>query len=287
MTFDPPLDHDALLTLARKTEAAAHDGDRDRLETAALHLFEALLDHVGAERLDLLHLSPGKDRLLLRGQQRVIDLLVELAVAAQSPGPCDCDNLARQLSAQLSLQADDERLAGVAARRLSLKENPMTVTQPLRDEHADLFPHLAELDAVAAGLAEWQADTPARLDNIVEFLRNHLIPHARAEEAALYPRVEQAMNAPGATDTMKADHVEIVRRIEALAALAAAVDAGPASPAQAEQLRAQLYGLGAILALHFRKEEDVLLPVLDAKLSAEEAKAMFADMTAVAHPHAA
>ena len=163
----------------------------------------------------------------------------------------------------------------------------MTVTQPLRDEHADLFPHVAELDAVAAGLAEWQADTPARLDNIVEFLRDHLIPHARAEEAALYPRVEQAMNAPGATDTMKADHVEIVRRIDALAALAAAVDAGPASPTQAEQLRAKLYGLGAILALHFHKEEDVLLPVLDAKLSDEEAKAMFTDMTAVSHTHAA
>lgn len=161
----------------------------------------------------------------------------------------------------------------------------MTVTQPLRDEHADLLPHLAELDTVAAGLVDWKPDTPARLDDIVEFLRDHLVPHARAEEAALYPRVEQAMSAPGATDTMKADHVEIVRRSDALAALVAAVDAGPAAPDQAEQLRAQLYGLSAILTLHFHKEEDVLLPVLDAKLSVDDAKAMFADMVAVAHPH--
>ena len=57
------------------------------------------------------------------------------------------------------------------------------------------------------------------------------------------------------------------------------------APDQAEQLRAQLYGLSAILTLHFHKEEDVLLPVLDAKLSADDAKAMFADMVAVAHPH--
>lgn len=118
MTFAPPLNHDALLTLAHKTEAAAHDSDRDRLETTSLHLFEALVDHVDAERLDLAHLAPGEGRLLLRGQQRVVDLLVELAVAAQSPGPCHCDNLAQHLSAQLSLQADDERLAGVATRRL-------------------------------------------------------------------------------------------------------------------------------------------------------------------------
>jgi hypothetical protein len=36
--------------------AAAHDGDRDRSETATPHLFEALVDHVGAERADLVHL---------------------------------------------------------------------------------------------------------------------------------------------------------------------------------------------------------------------------------------
>lgn len=161
----------------------------------------------------------------------------------------------------------------------------MPVTQPLRDEHADLFPHLAELDRVAAGLDHWPADTPARLDGIVEFLRGHLIPHARAEEAALYPRFEQALgSAPGATDTMRADHVEIIRRIDRLAALVAAVDARPADPDQTEQLKAQLYGLAAILTLHFRKEEDVLLPVLDAMLSADDAKAMFAEMVAVAHP---
>ena len=28
----------------------------------------------------------------------------------------------------------------------------MRLTEPLRDEHADLLPHIAELDAVAAGL---------------------------------------------------------------------------------------------------------------------------------------
>jgi len=160
----------------------------------------------------------------------------------------------------------------------------MRLTEPLRDEHADLLPHLAELDAVAAGLDHWQADTAARLDSIVKFLRGHLIPHARAEEAVLYPAVEQVMGAPGATDTMKADHDEIVARIDRLAGAIATVGAAPASPEQAEQLRAQLYGLSAILHLHFRKEEEVLLPMLDTHLSADEAQQMFADMAAVAHP---
>ena len=162
----------------------------------------------------------------------------------------------------------------------------MSVTEPLRHEHADLLPHLAELDAVAASLGSWEPDTGRRLQGIVEFLRGHLVPHARAEEAALYPAVERAMGAPGATDTMKADHVEIVGRIERLADSVTAVGAGPASAAQAEQLRAQLYGLSAILHLHFHKEEDVLLAVLDARLTQGEAQQMFTEMVAVAHPHA-
>jgi iron-sulfur cluster repair protein YtfE (RIC family) len=160
----------------------------------------------------------------------------------------------------------------------------MRRTEPLRDEHATLLPHIAELDAVAAGLDHWQADTAARLDSIVEFLRGHLVPHAQAEEAVLYPAVERVMGAPGATDTMKADHDEIVARIDRLAGATATVGTAPASPEQAEQLRAQLYGLSAILHLHFRKEEEVLLPVLDTHMSADDAHQMFAEMAAFAHP---
>ena len=91
----------------------------------------------------------------------------------------------------------------------------MTVTEPLRQEHADLLPHLAELDFAAADLDTWRSCAPNRL----------------------------------------------------------------------KQLRAQLYGLSAILHLHFNKEEQVLLPVLDAHMSADDAERLFARMRAVAHPH--
>ncbi|MEO6987338.1 MAG: hypothetical protein ABI239_01675 [Aquihabitans sp.] len=106
--------HSQLLTLARKAEAAASDGDPERLENTALTLFEALIAHVDQERSDLAQLAPAQRRLLVRGQQRVVDLLVELAIEAQAPGPCQCTRLSRELSARLSLQADDERRAGIA-----------------------------------------------------------------------------------------------------------------------------------------------------------------------------
>jgi iron-sulfur cluster repair protein YtfE (RIC family) len=159
------------------------------------------------------------------------------------------------------------------------------VTEPLRSEHRDLLPRVQALRELAAGVGAWTAATPGRLADSVAFLREHLVPHARAEESALYPAVEAAMGSPRATATMAADHVEIVRRIDTLDALVTSVGADPPDPAQAEELKAQLYGLHAILVLHFSKEEETLLPELDAHMTPEQAAAMFADMVAIAHPH--
>jgi hypothetical protein len=110
MTSHEPLGHEELLTLARKTVAAAHDGDRERLESAALRLFDALMDHVDAERVELLRLPPGDGRLIARGQERVVNLLADLAFSVTAGGACQCEALAEQLLAHLALQADDERV---------------------------------------------------------------------------------------------------------------------------------------------------------------------------------
>jgi hypothetical protein len=116
MDLLPALDHDQLLTLAFKTQAAAHDGDRDRLKADTLKLFAAFTEHLLSERPALLRVSPGDARILLRGQQRIVDLLIELAVyAARNSGECCCDRLADTLLAELTLQADDERRHLVAA----------------------------------------------------------------------------------------------------------------------------------------------------------------------------
>jgi hypothetical protein len=75
-----------------------------------LHLFQALADHVGAERPDLLRLAPADARLLERGQQRVVDGLVELAAtAATGESDCRCGHIADAVLTELTLQADSER----------------------------------------------------------------------------------------------------------------------------------------------------------------------------------
>ncbi len=100
--------HDELLTLARKMEAAAADGDQSRLEAATVKLFDALREHIGAERPDLRRLPPPEARHLAEGQRRVLDELAALTAGGSSPGLCDCAARAADVVAGLYLQAADE-----------------------------------------------------------------------------------------------------------------------------------------------------------------------------------
>lgn len=120
MDIEASLNHEQLLTLARKVQAAARDRDTDRLSRANFRLFAALVDHLGGEAAALVHLPPGEARLLRRGQERVVDAVVDVALSSQTSGrSCRCAELADALVAQLSLQTDDERIhlgaAGIAA----------------------------------------------------------------------------------------------------------------------------------------------------------------------------
>lgn len=107
-----PLDHEALLTLARKVRAAASDADPDRMERAAKHFTDALDRHLQSEILALGRATPAEAQMLKQGQDRIYALASRLVSDASSgcyrPGR-DCKSRAEELVALLSLQARDER----------------------------------------------------------------------------------------------------------------------------------------------------------------------------------
>lgn len=74
---------------------------------------------------------------------------------------------------------------------------------------------------------------------------------------------------------MISDHRAIVSRIDALAT---------AGPDDVEQLQELLYGLYALLIVHFRKEEDDYLPLFDER-PPEEVAAIFERMGEHGHAH--
>src|SRR5512141_2011210 len=118
-----------------------------------------------------------------------------------------------------------------------------TLTQPLRDEHKELIPHIEQILQVADSLPEASVEQiRGGVQEAYEFLAYHLIPHAQAEEAALYPTVQKVLGSPEATRTMSRDHVEVGRYVEELAELQ-----GNPSPRNFKSLQRVLYGLYALV----------------------------------------
>lgn len=155
------------------------------------------------------------------------------------------------------------------------------LTQPLRDEHRELHAHVHEILTVADALAD---QTPEALRDqlaaVSAFLRRDLLRHAAAEEAALYPVVGHVIGAPEATATMSRDHREIEDLSGQLERLVARIGTGRVEAADARRI---LYGLHALVSLHFAKEEEVYLPILDELLTPEGAERLFADLERAAH----
>lgn len=167
----------------------------------------------------------------------------------------------------------------------------MRLTEPLRDEHNELIPHIEKLRAVADSVGDVPIETLRHgVNEAYEFLTHHLIPHAEAEDHALYPVVAKVMGTPGATATMSRDHVEVGRLTEELGRLRSQIAGGAVGESQLKGLRRVLYGLYTLVGVHFAKEEEIYLPLLDAGLTPEEARRMFEQMEAAAevakHRHA-
>ena len=158
------------------------------------------------------------------------------------------------------------------------------ITQPLRDEHRELLPHIEHLRIAADAVGELSdVALKRRLDGVHDFLLNQLIPHAEAEDKALYPVVAKAMGAAQATATMSRDHVEVGRLTHELGALRGQLTMGRFTSAQENALRRVLYGLYALVKVHFAKEEEIYLPLLDARLAPDEAQKMFEEMARLSH----
>jgi iron-sulfur cluster repair protein YtfE (RIC family) len=146
-------------------------------------------------------------------------------------------------------------------------------TQPFRDEHAELIAHIEHIRQAASEVARVSPEERrAIVQRILGFLRDTLMPHAAAEEQVLYPEWAQLVGSSGAAAPMVHDHEAIGARIDAL---------GQVDPGDVDRLQELLYGLYALISVHFGKEEDIQLPTLDA--NPEVAARVLAQMGSHAH----
>ena len=147
----------------------------------------------------------------------------------------------------------------------------VSATDELKTEHRAIERMLAVLEAAAQRLESGQRVRPGLLRDAVDFVRNFADRcHHGKEEENLFPRMEAAgvPRAGGPLAGMLSEHDQGRERV---AAIANAVDAyeggdGAAVGIIAENAR----GYVGLLRQHIQKEDNVLFPMADRVLSAED-----------------
>jgi heavy metal translocating P-type ATPase len=159
---------------------------------------------------------------------------------------------------------------GRAARqRAGLGSN---VGDRFRDEHREFVPWLARIRTVADRLESYlPVEARDELQQIRWFLTERLPQHEEEEEAAVYPVVSRLMGGEDPMGTMTRAHLEIDHLSRVFVHLVD--DVPPEGPAVEDlvDLRRVLYGLHAILRLHFAQEEEAYSWLASEALESEEA----------------
>jgi soluble P-type ATPase len=136
-----------------------------------------------------------------------------------------------------------------------------------RAEHGVLLPEVDRLRAVADRLDELPARAAKReLADLRRFLEERLVPHEQSEDATVYPLVASAIGGEDPTAPMSRAHLEIAHLVRLFGRLVDELppdDFEPLTPDDLRDLRRILYGLHAILRLHFAQEEEQYLPLLE------------------------
>jgi iron-sulfur cluster repair protein YtfE (RIC family) len=126
-----------------------------------------------------------------------------------------------------------------------------------RAEHQEFVPHLQRIRTVADRLDTYEpAEAIAELEQIRWFLLERLVQHEEEEEAAVYPVVAQLMGGEDPMGTMERAHMEIEHLARVFGHLLSDLPPQGPGPDDLVDLRRVLYGLHAILRLHFAQEEE-------------------------------
>ena len=95
------------------------------------------------------------------------------------------------------------------------------------------------------------------------YLVDELLPHEQAEDAQLYPVFDRLLGGADATGTMSRAHVEIAHHVRRIDHLIDDLDPAAPDPDDLVELRRSLYGLHAILVLHFAQEDEGYLSLIE------------------------
>ena len=138
------------------------------------------------------------------------------------------------------------------------------VVDRFTDEHTALRPDLDRIRAAADTIGTQPVDEVLQqVRSVHRFLADELLPHEQAEDAELYPVFDRILGGSDPTGTMSRAHLEIAHHIRRIGHLLDDIDPVTPDPEDLVELRRTLYGLHAILVLHFAQEDEDYLGIID------------------------
>ena len=227
-----------------------------RGSTAAAQAADAVILDDRIDRLaDAAEIARRARRLAVQsaGLGTVLSVLAMLAAAAGLLPPVAGALVQESIDIAVILNA-------LRALRIPAWHRPPAQTNELLHRFAREHPKLLTArtavrqaaDALARGPGP---DADAAVRRAQTLLSEQLLPHERAEETELYPALAKVLGTPEGTVTMSRGHAEIERLARRLGRhLAESPDSIQRD--QIDDLRATLYGLDAVLTLHFAQEEE-------------------------------
>lgn len=224
-----------------------------RGSTAAVQAADAVIVDDRIDRLaDAVEIARRTRRLAVQsaGLGTVLSLVAMAAAAAGWLVPVAGAVVQEAIDVAVILNA----LRSLRTPRPRRRTNPDVLLRRFAHEHELLLPARTAVRQAADALADGL--TPAgeqAVRRAYRLLVERLLPHELAEETQLYPALTGVLGGPEGTVTMSRGHAEIERLIRRLGRHLAEPEI---QPDQLNDLRATLYGLDAVLTLHFAQEEE-------------------------------
>lgn len=135
---------------------------------------------------------------------------------------------------------------------------PVELSDELRSEHERLIPQLDRLRDVADILDnQHPAEALRALREVSTFLVEEILPHEEADERSIYPRMAELLPGDDPLGTMSRGHREIFHLVEVFRRQIEELPPEGPAPADVLDVRRTLYGLHAVLRLHFDQEEEL------------------------------
>ena len=143
---------------------------------------------------------------------------------------------------------------------------PAAEVARLQAEHQRLAAPLSRLRAVADQLATLSPrEAAAALAGVEEVVREHLLRHEREDGLQLYPAVERALGGGDPMAAMHRAHREVQQLGALLTRMTADLPAEGPGPSEMNDFRRVLYGLDAVLRLHFAQEDELYHSLADSE----------------------